>query len=80
MGQELKDEINTNRKQLQLSATVVRNTSVDRCWKLLDYIRRVVRLDTDLLCELTHAHCNYANNNSFSHTLVYKLSDRNFLY
>ena len=30
-------------------ARVVRNTSVDGCWRLLDYIRRVVRLDIDVL-------------------------------
>ena len=26
--------------------------SVDGCWKLLDYIRRVVRLDVDVLWEV----------------------------
>ena len=30
----------------------MRNTSVDRCWKLLDYIRQVVRLDIDVLWEV----------------------------
>ena len=30
-------------------AGVVRNTSIDGCWELLDYIRRVVRLDIDVL-------------------------------
>ena len=26
----------------------MRNTAVDRCWRLIDYIRRVVRLDIDV--------------------------------